>query len=354
MDKVMFTNEVAQAIDDVAAAIAPASVCVLVDTTTASFVLPRLQSESATVRGAQVIEVRAGEMFKNLDSLAAIWKGLGDSGATRRSMLINVGGGTITDMGAFAAATFKRGIPFVNIPTTLLAAVDASVGGKTGINFNSLKNEVGVFRQAELSIISTTFFRTLSSQELLSGYAEMLKHGFITSRDMVHRLLSYDITAYDPNTLLTLLEENVRVKMGFVEHDMHDDGMRRTLNFGHTVGHAFEALSLERKSPISHGYAVAFGMVCSLILSRMKLDFPSEELHSYAAFVSENYGSFAIGCDDYPRLLQFMHHDKKHDLVGTTNCVLLRDYGEPQINVPVSDDDMTAALDIYRDLLHLP
>lgn len=351
--QIIFTNHVAQAIDEAVVRLEAASVCVIVDVNTASFVLPRLQSESEAVGKAKVITTKAGEVFKNLDTLSAIWKQLGDAGATGRSVVINLGGGVVTDMGAFAAATFKRGIPFINVPTTLLGAVDASVGGKTGINFNSLKNEVGLFREAELVIVSTTFFRTLTSQELLAGYAEMIKHAFLSSKDMTDRLLRYDITTYEPETLLSLLKESVEVKCRFVSGDMEDKGVRRALNFGHTVAHAFESLAMERRSPLSHGYAVAFGMVVALVLSHMKVGFPSDELQRYASYVADHYGAFDISCDDYDRLLVFMHHDKKNATTAEINCTLLREYGDVAINTPVSDADMTAALDIYRDLLHI-
>jgi len=217
-----------------------------------------------------------------------------------------------------------------------------------------LKNEVGLFRQSELVVISTTFFRTLTSQELLAGYAEMIKHAVLTSKEMTDRLLGYDVTAYDPDSLLALLQESVAVKCSFVNRDMEDKGVRRALNFGHTVAHAFEALALERHSPLSHGYAVAFGMVAALVLSHMKCGFPSGELHRYAAYVSHHYGAFDISCDDYKRLLSFMHHDKKNASVDEINCTLLRDYGDIAVNTPVADEDMAAALDIYRDLLHIP
>lgn len=242
-ETIIFTNHVAQAVDEAVERMAPTSVFVIADVNTASFVLPRLQSESKAIGGAKVIMTKAGEMFKNIDTLAMIWKQLGDGGATGKSVVINLGGGVVTDMGAFAASTFKRGIPFINIPTTLLGAVDAAVGGKTGINFNSLKNEVGLFRQSELVVISTTFFRTLTSQELLAGYAEMIKHAVLTSKEMTDRLLGYDVTAYDPDSLLALLQESVAVKCSFVNRDMEDKGVRRALNFGHTVAHAFEALA---------------------------------------------------------------------------------------------------------------
>ena len=350
--QLIFTNHVAQVLDGLVEKLKPVSVHVLVDANTASLVLPRLQAESQAIHNASVIETGgAGDMHKNLSTLSGIWQRLSDDGATRRSLLINLGGGVITDMGAFAAATFKRGMPFVNIPTTLLGAVDASVGGKTGINFNSLKNEVGLFADAELVIISTTFFRTLNSQELLSGYAEMLKHAMLTSQEMTDRLLRYDVTAYEPESLLKLLQENVNVKCASVTEDPTDCGKRQSLNLGHTFGHAFEELALERKSPLSHGYAVAFGMVCALVLSHMKEGFPSDRLHTYANYVRHHYGVFAIRCNDYDGLLQFMAHDKKNNTSDALTFTLLKKEGEPVTGVKVAPEDVKAALDIYCDLL---
>ena len=325
----VFTNHVFQALDEAVAAMNPSSVHVLVDVNTKAFVLPLLQAESKAVADAKVIEIKAGEMFKNLDSLTYIWKQLGDGNANRRSLLINLGGGVVTDMGAFAAATFKRGIAFINVPTTLLCAVDACVGGKTGIN-------------------------TLTSQELLSGYAEMLKHALIYSPELTKKMLAYDVTNYNPDSLLHLLEESVAVKQKFVDADREDHGARRALNLGHTAGHAFESLALKRKSPLPHGYAVAFGMVVSLVVSRMKFGFPSDVLNTYVGYVSRHYGAFEISCNDYPQLLAYMHHDKKNDSGDTINCTLLRAIGDVAVNTSVTDDEMTAALDIYRDLLHLP
>lgn len=350
----IFSNHVAQTLDKAVESMNPSSVHVLVDVNTEAFVLPLLQAESKAVADAKVIRVKAGEMFKNLDSLTSIWKQLGEGEANRKSLLINLGGGVVTDMGAFAAATFKRGISFINVPTTLLCAVDACVGGKNGINFNGLKNEIGMFRDADLAIISTLYFNTLTSQELLSGYAEMLKHALVCSPELTKKMLSYDVTNYNPDSLLRLLEESVGVKQKYVAADHEDRGARRALNLGHTIGHAFESLALERKSPLPHGYAVAFGMVGALVLSRMKLDFPSEILNAYVEYVRRHYGAFEISCDDYKRLLAFMHRDKKNDRPDAINFTLLRSPGEVEINVPVTDDDITAALDIYRDLLGLP
>ncbi len=349
----LFTNHVAQAVDEIAGRMKPASVFVLVDVNTKSFVLPRMMEESKTIADAKIITIRAGEAYKTLPTLSAVWKELGDAGANRQSLLINLGGGIVTDTGGFAAATFKRGIPFLNIPTTLLAAVDASVGAKTGINFNELKNEVGVFADAELVIVSTTFFRTLNSQELLNGYAEMLKHALLTSPEMTDRLLAYDVTTYEPEPLLRLIEESVDVKIKYVESDPADRGARHALNFGHTFAHAFEELAMWRKSPLSHGYAVAQGMVAALVLSHMQLGFPSDTLHKIAAYVRDNYGAFEFTCDDYERLLGYMERDKKNTTQGEINFTLLRAPGNPEVNLPVAAPNITAALDIHRDLLGL-
>lgn len=353
--KIIFSNQVGENIDLLINELTPSSVVVLVDENTATYVLPQLCRESVTIANASaIITVKAGEQHKNIESLTEIWQQLGDAEATRKSLLINIGGGVITDMGGFAASTFKRGIRFVNVPTTLLSAVDASVGGKTGINFNSLKNEVGVIREPDGVIISTEFFSTLAHEDMLSGYAEMIKHGFLTSSQMAETLLNYDITQYTPHTLLEMLRDSVEVKRKVVERDLNDMGIRKTLNLGHTSAHAFESLAMQRDTTLPHGYAVAFGLLVTLILSRINEGFPSQQLHRYATYVKSHYGTFEFTCDDYPSLLRFMHHDKKNATTKSIACVLLRDYGDAVIDAPVSDDDMMAALDIYRDMLNLP
>ena len=349
--ELIFTNNVGEAIDTIAARLNPSKTFVLVDVNTQSFVLPRLQALSQTVAGATLIVTRAGDMHKNLDSTQAIWKRLGDEGATRHSLLINVGGGVVTDMGAFAASTFKRGISFINVPTTLLGAVDASVGGKTGINFGSLKNQIGVFSQADTVIVSTLFFNTLTVEELRSGYAEMLKHGLLEDADTFNSLLGRHVEDIDPDTMLDLLQKSVLIKKDIVDTDPEEKNIRKALNLGHTAGHAFESLALERKSPIPHGYAVAYGLVTELVLSRMKLSFPSDVLHRFAAYVKEEYAGFHFTCDDYPRLLQLMHNDKKNLTAADINFTLLKNIGDVTIDCIVSEDDIKSALDITRDLL---
>lgn len=347
----LFTNHVAEAIDKAADDLKPAGVFVLVDRNTEDTVLPRMQAMSKAIGGATVITVAPGDDNKTVEALTHIWKQLSDGKATRNSLLINLGGGMITDLGAFAASTFKRGIPYINVPTTLLAAVDASVGGKTGINFNGFKNEVGVFNEARLAVISTMFFTTLPMTQLRAGYAEMLKHGLIDSPDTFNTLLGYHIEQLDTDRLLALLKQSVAVKQAIVGKDPLESGLRRTLNLGHTAAHAFESLAIERKSPIPHGYAVAYGLVVAAIISHLKLGFPSDQLHRLAGYVRDNYGAFVITCDDYPRLLDIMAHDKKNLTHDTYNFTLMRAPGDVVIDNPVTADDITAALDIYRDLL---
>jgi len=350
--RLVYTNDIAAEIEKTVNDINPSGIFILVDENTAGCVLPKLQEQSRPINNAVTITIPAGDVNKNIDSLANVWKQLSDNNATRKSLLINIGGGMVTDLGAFAASTFKRGIPFVNVPTTLLAAVDASVGGKTGINFNGLKNEIGVFNEASVVIISTCFFDTLPEKELKSGYAEMLKHSMLTSADEFNNLTSRNADSYTPDELLEMLKHSVEVKRRIVTEDPTEHGTRRSLNLGHTAGHAFEAMAMERNTPIPHGYAIAYGLIVSLILSHIKLGMPTTSLYRLADYVHDNYGAFIITCDDYPRLLQLMGHDKKNEKPGQINFTLLKDLGYCVCGVTIPPDDITAALDIYRDLLH--
>lgn len=352
--RLIFTNDPGAAIDELVNNIKPSGLYVITDSNTKSEVLPRLSALSTSVRNAEVIECKAGDINKNLDALSEIWSRLNESGATRKSMVINVGGGMITDMGAFAASTFKRGMRFVNVPTTILGAVDASVGGKTGINFNGCKNEIGVFSEADAVVISTVFFNTLPRQELLSGYAEMFKHGLLEDRKSFAELLNYNISEndLDGEKLLDLLQSSVAVKERIVAEDPHEHGLRKALNLGHTIGHAFESFAMnERHSPVPHGYAVAWGLVVELVMSNLLQGFPSDILHAYAEYARSNYGAFYITCDDYPRLLELMTHDKKNASPDKINFSLLADVGDVKIDCVVDKEQITAALDIYRDLM---
>lgn len=346
MQKILYTNEVAKAINDLVDGFAPSSVHIITDTNVSRDVLPRLGLNYP------VITVAPGDEHKNIESLSAIWRGLIEQGATRKSLAINIGGGVVTDMGGFAASTFKRGIRFINVPTTLLAAVDAAVGGKTGINFDGFKNEIGAFSPADAVVISTALFASLPSSELLSGYAEMLKHGLLSNADDYRELLKFDILNADLGRLLPLLEKSVKVKERIVEEDPCEKGIRRALNLGHTAGHAFESLAIRKGSPIPHGFAVAFGMLVEMILSHTANGFPSGELYVYADYLkSQGYGTPDFNCDDYPALLEFMRHDKKNATPTEINFTLLTSPGEIQIDRTASEAQIIAALDIFRDLM---
>lgn len=353
--KLIFTNLVGTAIDDLAASISPNRTVIITDVNTATFALPLLTADSRVAAGAEVITVKAGDANKNLSELTTIWSRLSEMQASRSTLVINLGGGVITDMGGFAAATFKRGLRCINVPTTLLGAVDAAVGGKTGVNFNGLKNQIGVFSEPEAVIISTLFFNTLTRQDLLSGYGEMLKHALLETPEVFASLLAYSpvYPVFDSERLLPLLEKSVSVKQRIVEADPTERGLRKALNLGHTAGHAFETLALERHSPVPHGYAVVWGLVVELVLSHLRLGFPSGSLHQFASYVHTNYGAFDITCDDYPRLISIMRQDKKNTDASEINFTLLQAIGDPRIDSTATPDEIGAALDIYRDLMHL-
>ena len=358
---------------------------ILTDETTKALCLPVVEGFGC-LKGAQIITIGATDTHKTLDSLSHVWEALGEGGATRHSLLINLGGGMVTDLGGFAASTFKRGINYINIPTTLLSMVDASVGGKTGINFRGLKNEIGVFNNAATVILDTQFLKTLDAENILSGYAEMLKHGLIDSESHWAELVSFDFERNSEERignseerignseerignseerivnseerivnseeswwmeLQRMVEKSVNVKQRIVTEDPTEQGIRKALNLGHTAGHAFESFALKHR-PILHGYAVAYGLVCELYLSCIKTGFPSDKMHQTVNFIHEHYGKMSITCDDYPQLMELMTHDKKN-VAGIINFTLLGGIGDIRINQTATKDEIYEALDFYRE-----
>ena len=344
---------------------------ILTDETTKALCLPVVEGFGC-LKGAQIITIGATDTHKTLDSLSHVWEALGEGGATRHSLLINLGGGMVTDLGGFAASTFKRGINYINIPTTLLSMVDASVGGKTGINFRGLKNEIGVFNNAATVILDTQFLKTLDAENILSGYAEMLKHGLIDSESHWGELVSFDFERNSEERignseerivnseerignsenswwmeLQRMVEKSVAVKQRIVTEDPTEQGIRKALNLGHTAGHAFESFALKHQ-PILHGYAVAYGLVCELYLSCIKTGFPTDKMHQTVNFIHEHYGKMSITCDDYPQLMELMTHDKKN-VAGIINFTLLGGIGDIRINQTATKDEIYEALDFYRE-----
>ena len=370
---------------DLATAVAESEhdrVFVLTDDTTHECCLPKVAALLAQY-DVVPITIPHGDQHKTLGALGDVWTALQQGGATRHSLLINLGGGMITDLGGFAAATFKRGINFINIPTTLLAMVDAAVGGKTGINFGGLKNEIGAFADARFVIINTCFLDTLDAENLCSGYAEMLKHALISDERMWAEHVNFDLSQPDLAELQRMVAESIAVKERIVTEDPHEHGIRKALNFGHTIGHALEEFALQqaggavvstaptnqttgntvvsarllplarartapKKRPLLHGYAVAFGLIGELYMSARKAGFPTERLHQTARFIRENYAQTEFTCNDYPTLLNLMRHDKKNTS-GVINFTLLHNIGDIRINQTATDEEIREALDFIRE-----
>ena len=348
-------------------------VFVLTDDTTHKCCLPKVAALLAQY-DAVPITIPHGDQHKTLGALGDVWTALQQGGATRHSLLINLGGGMVTDLGGFAAATFKRGINFINIPTTLLAMVDAAVGGKTGVNFGGLKNEIGAFADARFVIINTCFLDTLDAENLCSGYAEMLKHALISDERMWAEHVNFDLSQPDLAELQRMVAESIAVKERIVAEDPHEHGIRKALNFGHTIGHALEEFALQQAGgavvstapenkptpsdavvstapgnrPLLHGYAVAFGLIGELYMSARKVGFSTERLHQTARFIRENYAQTEFTCNDYPTLLNLMRHDKKNTS-GVINFTLLHNIGDIRINQTATDEEICEALDFIRE-----
>ncbi len=320
---------------------------VLTDDNTFQLCFP-LIAKVPGINTERVIVIGAGDVHKNTDTLIKVWAFLVENGADRHSLLINLGGGMPCDLGGFAAATFKRGIPFINIPTTLLAQVDASVGGKTGINFKGFKNEIGSFKQAEKVLLDTSLLQSLDGDNLLSGFAEMIKHAFLKGTGMLNRTIDFNILNPDMKALGHLVAESVLIKDYYVTADPFEKNIRKALNLGHTIGHAFESFALKKNRPVLHGYAVAYGMVAELYLAHLKLQFPMALVEQLSEYVKRVYSSFEYASADFDYLYETMTHDKKNQ-AGRINFTLLRNPGEVAINIHCERHEVEEALQYFID-----
>jgi len=323
------------------------SIFVLTDENTRKLCLP-LVMQSKKLNNCRVICLPSGDENKNIESAVKIWQYLSENGATRKSLMINLGGGMITDIGGFTASTFKRGMRYINVSTTLLGAVDAATGGKTGVNFMGLKNEIGVFAPAETVLINVDFFKSLDGENLRSGYAEMVKHAMIDTREEWENVLKFDLENVDFVELRILLERSIRIKERVVEQDPYEANIRKALNLGHTFGHAFESWSYKTHKPVLHGYAVMWGLLCELYLSFVKLNFPKDELLRLKYLIKEYYGNFEFSCNEYDSLLELMTHDKKNDS-KEINFTLLADIGDIRINQTATQDEIFECFDFFRE-----
>ncbi|MBR2265407.1 MAG: 3-dehydroquinate synthase [Paludibacteraceae bacterium] len=314
------------------------------------------------LEGMPVLRLKINETAKSLDTVTQIWDFLFAHEMTRKDLIVAVGGGVLTDLAGFAAATYKRGIDYINIPTTLLSMVDASSGGKTGFNYLGLKNSIGVFYPPVETLICTKWLKTLPAQEFLSGFGEMLKTGLVEApsnsttrgerKGLWDTLLAYDLDTMPLDALAPLIEECVAVKERIVKSDPRETGFRKVLNFGHTFGHALEQLSIinYQLSTIPHGYAVLYGMIAELYLSVTQLGCPREPLQQLTQLMLHYYGRPQCKCSDREALISLMQHDKKNERAAEINCTLIRSIGQPVINQIISPEDASEALDYLFSL----
>lgn len=313
------------------------------------------------------LAVEVSEAHKSLKTVQQIWDFFFAQGLTRRGLVIAVGGGVLTDMTGFAAATYKRGVDYVNIPTTLLAMIDASSGGKTGINYHGLKNSIGVFAPPIETLIWPDWLKTLSTQQFLSGFGEMLKTGLINAaakaacfkqslredERLWDALLQYDLETMPIETLTPLIEQCVAVKERIVAADPKEEGLRKALNLGHTFGHALEEVTgdgLSVTGGMPHGYAVVYGLIAELYLSVTKLGCPKAPLQQLTQLMLHYYGKPQCKCSDRERLIGLMRQDKKNEHAGEINCTLIHSIGSPVINQVITTDEANEALDYLFSL----
>lgn len=321
-------------------------VFILTDENTGKYCLPILQSAIPSNVKYDLIEVLAGEENKTIDFCIGIWKMLLDFGADRNSLLINLGGGVITDMGGFAASTFKRGIDFVQVPTTLLSQVDASIGGKTGVDLDSVKNIVGTFTQPKAVFVYPPFIETLDRRQLISGFAEMVKHGLIRDSAYFHKLKSFR-----PDKLNSeWIRRSIEIKNEIVQADPTEQSLRKILNFGHTLGHAIEIYSLDHDAnPLLHGEAIAIGMVCEAFLSHRLCGLSTDALDEISTYIRSVFPYYSYQSDIYSDLFQIMKNDKKN-IKGKISFSLLERLGNCQFDLYPEEELIVEALDYYRNL----
>lgn len=294
-----------------------------------------------------ILEIDPGEDSKNLDICLGLWEALSEYGADRKSVIINIGGGVVTDLGGFVASTFKRGIDFINIPTTLLAMVDASIGGKTGIDLGHLKNQIGVINTPELIVVDTSFLSTLPQLEMRSGLAEMLKHGLIYDENYWNKI--QDLSQSTIEDLDALIYESIIIKKTIVEQDPTEKGLRKTLNYGHTLGHAIESYFMDHdsKARLLHGEAIAIGIILANYLSVKYCGFSEEKNTSIKHIIKAIYGNVEINETDYAPIIELLKYDKKNEN-GNVNFVLLKAIGKPKTDCIVENETIIKAFEFYK------
>jgi 3-dehydroquinate synthase len=320
---------------------------ILVDTNTHDNCLAKFMAQLQTKIIIEIIEIDAGEQNKTIDTCVGVWNALSDLGADRKSLILNLGGGVVTDLGGFVACTFKRGIKYINIPTSLLAMVDASVGGKTGVDLGAIKNQVGVISSGDMVIIDTSYLDTLPQNQMKSGLAEMLKHGLIVDKNYFDKLI--DLSKLTLNDLDELIHESIEIKKTVVAKDPLEQNERKHLNFGHTLGHAIESyfLSHPEKEELLHGEAIAIGMILECFISAEILNLPKQDLEYITKAIKSIYKPVTINSSDYDAIIDLLKYDKKNEH-GNINFVLLDGIGKPKIDCLVDNELIVKSFEYYK------
>jgi 3-dehydroquinate synthase len=323
------------------------SLFIIVDSSTNDVCLPKFLPYLETDLTIEIIEFDAGEANKNIDTCVEIWKVLTELGADRKSLILNLGGGVVTDLGGFVASTFKRGIDFIHIPTTLLSMVDASVGGKNGVDLGNLKNQIGVINVPKMVLIDTQYLETLPQNEMRSGLAEMLKHGLIYDKTYWEQFL--DLKAIDFADFDALIYRSVAIKNEIVIQDPTEKNIRKALNFGHTLGHAIESYFLENenKTTLLHGEAIAVGMILESFISLDKKLISSEEYIQIKSTIKSIYEDVIFNENDIKPIMELLIHDKKNEF-GTIQFALIESIGKIKINQIVENELILTAFQDYK------
>ncbi|GGB66535.1 3-dehydroquinate synthase [Flavobacterium suaedae] len=320
---------------------------VIVDSNTAEYCLSIFLQQLHTDVPVEVIELEPGEEHKNIETCIQVWQTLADLGADRKSLVINLGGGVITDLGGFVASTFKRGIDFINIPTTLLAMVDASLGGKTGVDMGALKNQIGVINNPVAVLIDTIFLKTLPPEQIRSGFAEMLKHGLVYNKEYWYSVVA--LTNLTNDDLDIAIKQSVEIKNTVVKEDPTEKGIRKILNFGHTLGHAIESYFLENKNRniLLHGEAIAIGMILESHISMQQGLLSEEEYREIKTVLLSVFDKTLFTDKDIDAITELLIHDKKSEF-GMPKFVLLTETGKAVINKTVDKVLINKAFSDYE------
>ena len=346
----VFCNEGAwKGLEEIVSEIAPSKVFVLVDAHTQQACLPYFLKQFNSNYAPIPLTIPAGETHKTIATCLELWNQLSENGADRKSLLINLGGGVVTDLGGFVACTYQRGIEFINVPTSLLAMVDASVGGKNGVDLGTLKNQIGVIHNPRAVVVDTQFLETLAPEQFKSGMSEMIKHGFIHSEAYLQQVMQMD--KINPEEVSELIWESILIKNNIITEDPFEKGLRKTLNYGHTLGHAIESYCLESASRTSllHGEAIAIGMILANYISSQQYSFPKKKLEETSAFLVKTFGKEDFSKEDIDEIIKLLIFDKKNSN-GQIQFVLLENIGNQRLNCIVPNELIYEAFNFYRNL----